>query len=166
LHVGFELSYAYSDKLRFLGSLYLVFYPPPWYRNSMKLKYIAFALLAALAVSCVSTGPVEIPDGLTPAELIQRGQEASDRYNYNVSIQYYEAIIERFPYDIDSVIAAGYEIGFIHYKQKDYIQAKKELNQVLAHYNIPDQELLPAQYKILSNIVLGKIQEIENRGRR
>jgi outer membrane protein assembly factor BamD (BamD/ComL family) len=132
----------------------------------MKLKYIAFAVLTALMVSCISTGPIEIPDGLTAAELIQRGQEASDRYNYNVSIQYYEAVIERFPYDTDNVIAAEYEIGFIHYKQKNYIQAKKELNQVLAHYNIPDQELLPAQFKILSNIVLGKIKEIEDQGKK
>jgi len=127
----------------------------------MKIKYLAFAVLTALAVSCVSIVPVEIPDGLTTAELIQRGQEASDRYNYNVSIQYYEAIIERFPYDIDNIIAAEYEIAFIHYKQKNYMQAKTEFNQVLDHYNIPDQELLPAQYKILSNIVLGKIEEIE-----
>jgi len=132
----------------------------------MKLKYIAFALLTAVAVSCVSSGQVEIPDNLTTAELIQRGQEASDRYNYNVSIQYYEAIIERFPYDIDSVIAAEYEIGFIHYKQKNYIQARKELDQVLAHYNIPDQELLPPQFKILAYIVLEKIEEIENPGKR
>jgi outer membrane protein assembly factor BamD (BamD/ComL family) len=127
----------------------------------MKLKYIAFAFLAALAVSCVSSSPVEIPDDLTTAELIQRGQEASDKNRYEVSIQYYEAILERFPYDIDNVIAAKYEIAFIHYKQKNYPQAKTEFYQVLDHYNIPDQELLPAQFKILSNIVLEKIQEIE-----
>jgi outer membrane protein assembly factor BamD (BamD/ComL family) len=114
-----------------------------------------------LAVSCISTGPVEIPDDLTTAELIQRGQEASDKNRYNVSIQYYEAILERFPYDIDSVIAAEYEIAFIHYKQKNYAQSKNEFNRLLARYNTPDQELLPAQFKILSNIVLGKIQEIE-----
>jgi outer membrane protein assembly factor BamD (BamD/ComL family) len=129
--------------------------------NSTKLKYLAFAVLTALAVSCISTGPVEIPDDLTAAELIQRGQEASDRNRYNVSLQYYEAILERFPYDIDSVIAAEYEIAFIHYKQKDYIQSKTEFNRILAYYNTPDQELLPAQFKILSNIVLGKIAKIE-----
>ena len=127
----------------------------------MKLRYIAFALLVALAVSCVSSAPVVIPDDLTPAELIQRGQEASDKNRYNVSIQYYEAILERFPYDIDNVIAAEYEIAFIHYKEKNYAQAKTEFYQVLDHYNIPDQELLPAQFKVLTNIVLGKIQEIE-----
>ena len=112
-------------------------------------------------VSCITSGPVEIPDDLTAAELIQRGQEASDRNRYSVSIQYYEAILERFPYDIDSVIAAEYEIAFIHYKQKEYTQAKTGFNQLLARYNVTDQELLPPQFKILSNIVLGKIAEIE-----
>jgi outer membrane protein assembly factor BamD (BamD/ComL family) len=139
----------------------LVFCPPAWYRNSMKLKYIALAVLMIVAVSCISTGPVEIPDGLTTAELIQRGQEASDRNRYNVSLQYYEAVLERFPYDIDNVIAAEYEIAFIHYKQKDYAQAKTDFNRLLAHFNTPDEELLPAQFKILSHIVLGKIAEIE-----
>jgi tetratricopeptide (TPR) repeat protein len=145
--------------------LYLVFYSPAWYRNSMKLKYLAFAFLTALAVSCVSSGPVEIPDDLTPAKLIQRGQEASDRYNYGASIQYYQAVIERFPYDIDSVIAAEYEIAFIHYKQKNYTQAKAEFNRLLDRYNIPDQELLPAQFKILSNRILGEIKAIEAQGK-
>jgi len=130
----------------------------------MKLKHIALAALiitAITAVSCISTGPVEIPDGLTATELIQRGQEASDRNRYNVSLQYYEAVTERFPYDIESVIAAEYEIAFIHYKQKNYEQSKTEFYSLLERYNTPDQELLPAKFKILSNIVLGKIAEIE-----
>jgi len=130
----------------------------------MKLKRIALAALiitAIAAVSCVSTGSIEIPNDLTPAELIQRGQEASDRNRFNVSLQYYDAVIERFPYDIDSVIAAEYEIAFIHYKQKNYELSKTEFTRLLERYNTPDQELLPAQFKILSNIVLGKIAEIE-----
>jgi len=139
----------------------LAFYPPAWYRNSMKLKHMAMAALIITAVSCVSTKPVEIPNDLTTAELIQRGQEASDRNRYNVSLQYYEAVIERFPFDIESVIAAEYEIAFIHYKQKNYELSKTEFNRLLERYNTPDQELLPAQFKILSNIVLGKIREIE-----
>ena len=129
----------------------------------MKLnpKILSVVIVIITAVSCVSTGPVEIPDGLTAAELIQRGQEASDKNRYDVSLQYYEAVTERFPYDIDSVIAAEYEIAFIHYKQKNYELSKTEFNSLLARYNTPDQELLPAQFKILSNIVLGKIAEIE-----
>jgi outer membrane protein assembly factor BamD (BamD/ComL family) len=129
----------------------------------MKLnpKILAALIVIITAVSCVSTGPIEVPDGLTAAELIQRGQEASDKNRYNVSLQYYEAVTERFPYDIDNVIAAEYEIAFIHYKQKNYALSKTEFTSLLARYNTPDQELLPAQYKILSNIVLGKIAEIE-----
>jgi outer membrane protein assembly factor BamD (BamD/ComL family) len=127
----------------------------------MKLKNIALAALITLAVSCASSGPVEIPGGLTTAELIQRGQEASDRNRYNVSLQYYEAVLDRFPNDIDSVIAAEYEIAFIHYKQKNYAQSKNEFILILDRYNTPDEELLPAQFKILSNIVLKKIAEVE-----
>ena len=116
--------------------------------------------MTLLAVSCI-TGPVHIPDGLTTAELIQRGQEASDKNRYPAALQYYEALIERYPFDIDNVIAAEYEIAFIHYKQKEYDQAKIELNTLLARYNVPDEELLPQQFKILSNIVLSKIEDVE-----
>jgi tetratricopeptide (TPR) repeat protein len=154
-----------SDKFGFIKAP-LAFYRPAWYRNSMKLKstklkYLALAALTILAVSCISTGPVEIPDDLSPADLIQRGQEKKKKNRYNISIQYYEAIIERFSYDIDNIIAAEYEIAFINYKQKNYIQAKAEFNRLLARYNTPDQELLPAQFKILSNIVLEKIKTME-----
>ena len=126
----------------------------------MHLGNVVFLISAVLVVSCF-TGPVVIPNDLTTAELIQRGQEASDRNRYSVSLQYYEAVIERFPFEIESVIAAEYEIAFIHYKQKQYSQAKTEFNTLLERYNVPDEELLPPQFKILSNIVLGKIEEIE-----
>ena len=127
----------------------------------MKLKYVAASLtLVVLVISCVS-GPIVVPEDLTTAELIQRGQEASDRNRYSISLQYYEAVIERFPFDIESVIAAEYEIAFINYKQKLYDEAKIGFNELLARYNVPDEELLPPQYKILSNIVLAKIEEKE-----
>ena len=132
----------------------------------MKLRNITFFSIAAiLAISC-ATKPVAIPDDLTPAELIQRGQEASDRSRYKISLQYYETIIERFPSDIDNILAAEYEIAFIHYKQKKYDIAKIEFTDILERYNTPDEELLPPQFKILSQIVLSKIEELENRGKK
>ena len=121
---------------------------------------LACMAVASLAVSCY-TGPIVVPDGLTPAELIQRGQEASDKNRYSQSLQYYSAVIERFPFGIDTICAAEYEIAFIHYKQKNYDLAKTEFNDLLERYNVPDGELLPAQFKILSTIVLSKIEEIE-----
>ena len=131
-------------------------------RLNYQAAFLALAAVICLAVSCV-TGPVVIPDDLTPAELIQRGQEASDKNRYSVSLQYYSAVIERFAFDIDNVIAAEYEIAFIHYKQKRYDEAKNEFNGILERYNVPDEELLPPQFKILSGIVLAKIEEIESR---
>jgi outer membrane protein assembly factor BamD (BamD/ComL family) len=126
----------------------------------MKLISITTFLAAAvLAVSCAS-GPVSIPDELTPAELIQRGQEASDKNKYSVSLQYYEAILMRFPFDTDNICAAEYEIAFIHYKQKKYDAARSEFTNLLERYNTPDEELLPPQFKILSQIMMTKITEI------
>jgi len=119
-------------------------------------------LAAALLVCSCATGPTVVPENLSPAELIQRAQEASDRNRYEVSLEYYEAIIERFPFDIDNIIAAEYEIAFIHYKQKQYETAKAEFGDLLERYNTPDEALLPPQFKILSLKILEKIEEIEN----
>jgi outer membrane protein assembly factor BamD (BamD/ComL family) len=123
-------------------------------------KFLALVFLPVLFFACAS-GPVEIPDDLSAAELIQRGQEASDRNRYGVSLQYYEAILTWFPLDIDNICAAEYEIAFIHYKEKKYDQAKAEFTSLLARYDTPDEEILPPQFKILSTKILAKIEDIE-----
>jgi outer membrane protein assembly factor BamD (BamD/ComL family) len=115
-------------------------------------------LVAASCIACASA-PVAIAPDLTPAELIQRGQEASDQKRYNQSLQYYEAILDRYSSYSDAVCAAEYEIAFIHYKQKKYEQSKTEFNALLARYNGMDAELLPPQFKILAAIVLETIAE-------
>jgi outer membrane protein assembly factor BamD (BamD/ComL family) len=128
------------------------------------LNLAAFLWCALLITSCFS-GPVNIPDTMTPAELVQRAQEASDRNRYKQSQQYYKAILDRFPGDTDYVCAAEYEIGFIHYKQKQYALSESELRDLLARYDQSDAELLPPQYKILANIVIAKLDERKNKGR-
>ena len=129
--------------------------------NPSRFINMAVFLAAALLMFSCASGPVAIPEDLSPAELIQRAQEASDRNRYEVSLQYYETIIERFPFDIDNTIAAEYEIAFIHYKQKKYDLAKVEFTDLLERYNTPDEELLPPQFKILSHKIMDKIEEIE-----
>ncbi|MDR2393630.1 MAG: hypothetical protein LBD93_05710 [Treponema sp.] len=111
-------------------------------------------------VSCTSV--LYIPENLSPAELIQKGQEASDRNRYKHSLQYYEAIIERYPSYIDEVCAVEYEIAFIHYKQKHYELAKYEFQALLSRYDSPDAELLPLQFKKLTELVLAKIAAKEH----
>jgi outer membrane protein assembly factor BamD (BamD/ComL family) len=121
-------------------------------------KLPGLLLLVVLAAGCAS-GPAKVSDTITPAELEQKAQEASDRNRYKQSLGYYEIILERFPDRIEYVCAAEYEIAFIHYKQKKYELSESELRQLLARYDGPDSELLPPQYRILANIVIAKIDE-------
>jgi len=100
---------------------------------------------------------VVIEEGLEPSELIQRAQEASDRNRMGVAIQYYQAILDRYPNDMYATCAARYEIAFIQFKQKDYESSKKGLEELLALYEGPDAALLPAQFRVLGEKILSKI---------
>jgi outer membrane protein assembly factor BamD (BamD/ComL family) len=128
----------------------------------MRIFQFAGAVLGAALLAACASGPVVIPDDITAEELIQRGQESSDRNRYKQSLQYYEAILERFRTNTDLICAAEYEIAFIHYKQKLYARSRSEFEELLVRYDDPDAELLPPQFKILAEIVLKQIAEKEN----
>ena len=125
-----------------------------------KLLQIPVMALLLAAAACSSV-PDEISADLTPAELIQRAQEASDRNRYKVSLRYYETVLERFPTDMEYVCAAEYEIAFIHYRQKKYDESKREFASLLNLYDSPNAELLPQKFRILSEKIVAKISEIE-----
>ena len=126
-----------------------------------RLLLLLFALV--LCVSACATRIVNIPYDLSPAELIQRAQEALDRNRYAIALQYYEALLERNITNIDLVCEAEYEIAFIHYKQKLYDRAREEFDALLERYDSPDGDSLPPQFKILALKVLESITEKENR---
>ena len=121
---------------------------------------VSLALITAFLLSACAT-TVYISEDLSPAELIQRAQEASDRNRYNVAKQYYEALYQRNQTNLDLIITAEYEIAFIYYKQKKYDIAREKFAGVLEYYNTPDEELLPLHFKRLSQIVLQSIDEKE-----
>jgi outer membrane protein assembly factor BamD (BamD/ComL family) len=123
-----------------------------------KLLLTCAALLVAGLMSCY-TGPVKLSDDVTAAELIQHAQAAYDWNRYRQAIQYYEALLERYPDDIDRACEAQYEIARIHYKQKKYAQAREEMEALRARYDTLEGEILPTKFKILSEIVLGQISE-------
>jgi outer membrane protein assembly factor BamD (BamD/ComL family) len=125
-------------------------------------KFCVIFVLAVFLISACGTSPINISYDLSPAELIQRAQEASDRNRYNVALQYYQALYDRNRGNIDLVITAEYEIAFIHYKKKNYQQSREELTALLKYYDSPDAELLPQQFRVLANIVLKRIEEKEN----
>jgi outer membrane protein assembly factor BamD (BamD/ComL family) len=124
----------------------------------MRLFY-AFCLLLILSLFTACATRAELTDTMTPAEMVQRAQEASDRNRYGASLEYYQAILDRFPANIEYVCTAEYEIAFIHSKQNKYELAESEFNKLLARYEAVDAELLPPQYKILTEIVLARIEE-------
>jgi tetratricopeptide (TPR) repeat protein len=126
-----------------------------------KLHLIGVVFLAVLCIDACVTGTLNIPEDLTPAELIQRAQEASDRNRYNHALQYYTALLERNRTNIDLVCTAEYEIAFIYYKQKKYSQAKEGFNTLLERYDAPNSDMLPPQFKRLAAIVLERINDKE-----
>jgi len=129
----------------------------------IKLHVLAATVLVLIFSACNTI--LIISDDLSPAELIQRAQEASDRNRLNVAMQYYEALHDRNRSNIDLVITAEYEIAFINYKLGHYQQSREQFNALLEYYKSPDAELLPQQFKVLANIVLDRIDEKENQRR-
>ncbi|MDR2211729.1 MAG: hypothetical protein LBO65_09755 [Spirochaetaceae bacterium] len=114
----------------------------------------AFLVLA----SCVS-GPVIIPQDMTPAKIIQRAQEATDVNNYNRALQYYAALLERYGSQGEYLCTGEYEIAFIRYKQRKYSEARRGFENLLALYAEPEGESLPAQFKVLAEKMLSQLAE-------
>jgi outer membrane protein assembly factor BamD (BamD/ComL family) len=123
------------------------------------MKLIILTVVLLLSFGACATGPVKAADDATPEKLVQYAQEAMDRNRYKLALEYYDLILGRFPNDDYMLCNAEYEIAFIHYKQKKYDLAREEFNKLLERYNTPDEELLPSQFKILTFIVLEKIEE-------
>ena len=119
---------------------------------------ILSVVCAAVFFSCASV-PVTIPEGTSPAELVQQAQDASERGKNEQAVSYYQAILDRYPEDLPAVCAAEYEIAFIRYKDKDYAQAKAIFTRLLARYEGPDGALLPTQYKVLGEKILAIMEK-------
>ena len=121
--------------------------------------------LALLSFSSCATSAVSIPEDLSPAEIIQRAQEASDRNRYSIALQHYEALLERNSANAALVCTAEYHIAFINHKQRRHTQAREGFTALLQRFNGPGGELLPQHYRILAETVLARIDEIEQQRR-
>jgi outer membrane protein assembly factor BamD (BamD/ComL family) len=124
----------------------------------MKVSIIIL-LLGCMLASC-ATGPVEIPQDMTAAKIIQRAQEASDTNKYKIALQYYETLKERYGDSGEYLCTAEYEIAFIHYKQKKYPEAQREFRNLLVRYEDVDAALLPPHFQILSEKMLARLAEL------
>ena len=124
----------------------------------MKTVPLFLAVLLLTVGSC-ATGPVQVPEDTSPTKIIQRAQEATDLNKYKIAVQYYEILLERYG-DINEYYCIGeYEIAFIRYKQRRYVEARSGFENLLSLYNSEGGDTLPPQFKILALKVLAKMDE-------
>ena len=131
------------------------------------MRYAIAVLLATLLTfslgSCISVPTAEeIPESLTPMEYFQKAQEAvASRNDYDTAMVYYRTFKERYPEDLQGNVEADYEIAFLYYKMKNYDQAKKLFNEIIARYQTEEANRLREWPLVLSRKVLAKIEEKE-----
>ena len=129
--------------------------------KTIHLVPLCIALACVSLASCASK-PKAIPEDLSAQVLVQRAQEASDRYDYDVALSYYAALRDRFGSDPAYLCAAEYETAFIAYKQGHISAAKAGLEALLARYQAAEGANLPQHYRILATKVLENIAAQEN----
>jgi tetratricopeptide (TPR) repeat protein len=149
------LSFTSFRRRHFFQGLYM--------KNKFSITVLAVSFIF---FSCRSLP--QISADLSAPELVQKAQEASEWNGWKTAQAYYQAILDRFPDDLENTCTAQYEIAFIYYKQKKYAQAEAEFNALLARYNDVDGDLLPQKFKVLCEnelkIIAGK-QQKKNAGK-
>lgn len=110
---------------------------------------LALVLLAALAAvaACRTTGPVDLT-GLTPAEVFQRAQDASDGGDYKRALAYYEGFLAQPGIDAQRAAWARYEAALLYHKLGDDDVALARIDDLLGRYEA--DPTLPAGPKILA----------------
>lgn len=123
-----------------------------------KNRLMAAAAIALFVAGCASA-PKAIPENLSASELVQKAQDAVDRYDNKAAIAYYQAALDRFGSDPDVLAMGEYEIAFIYYKEGRYAESKALFESLLARYADAGEGLYPARYRILAEKVLPKVEE-------
>ena len=116
---------------------------------------VALASLAVLA-SCRSTGPVDLT-GLTPAEVFQRAQDASDNGEYRRALAYYEGFLAQPGIEAQRAAWARYETALLYHKMGDDDTALAKLDELLALYE--KDPTLPEGAKVLATGIKAGILE-------
>ena len=123
------------------------------------MKKIFIISVIAAAISLLSCATIkELPEDLTSAQIIQKGQNALVAGDYKSAEFCYETVIQRFGTNPATFVEATYELGNAYYKAKKYQQAYDTFTELLDIYGY-SQGNLPGAYKKLAQIGLDKIPE-------
>ena len=124
-----------------------------------KTVYLILGFLSVLAIFSCQSNQVVIPSDANATELTKKAQLAYDSGNTKAAKEYYEAIIERFGDDTETLIAAKFELAHLYIKEKNYKKAKPILEEILGLYEADFSNTLPPEYKKLAQIDFAKIPE-------
>ncbi len=121
-------------------------------RRVLRAAGAAAALAGILAIASCASGPEKIPSGLSAVDIFQRGQDASDRGDYQLAIRYYSLIATDHPDDINHLTWASYEIAFLYHKMGKDGEALVRINQLLDQYKTEGDRLPPAPRVLASKL--------------
>lgn len=110
-------------------------------RLQQLLRLLGAAASIIFAVAACRTTPAEIPEDLSAPKLFQLAQDEVDNDNFEGALAYYEAALERFEDNPEIATTARYEIGFVHYRQGRYDEARPYFEQVLSTYENGQQNI-------------------------
>ena len=118
-------------------------------RRSLILSLISLALLS----SCQTAAP-EIPENLSQAEFFQLAQEAAAEERWAIALYYYESYLERFPDDVNGIVAAEYEIAFLNYRMGNNDRAVELFQALIERYETSEESLVEWPRVLAERLIL------------
>ena len=129
-----------------------------------KLLVISLLFIIFFVIAGCRGVPKEIPEDLYPEEYFKNAQAAMvDWGNYKAALFYYEEFIKKFPDMRGKVIEAEYEIAFIYYTRKNYLEAEERFVSILEKYKTPESAYFQEWPKVLSGKILAKIRKLSSK---
>jgi tetratricopeptide (TPR) repeat protein len=101
------------------------------------MKKIVVFLSLIVLVGCATNVAKDLDSSVPIERYFRLAQEASDRANYALALNYYQKIYQDFPSQVAKITIAEYEEGFIYFKQRDYGRAVLLFEGVIARFNNP-----------------------------
>jgi len=117
-------------------------------RAGRGVPLLLIAACAFLVSACATTLPA-IDETLGAAETFQRAQDAADRGDLEVALQYYTLFRKNHPDDRDRGAWASYEIAFLYHRMGRDDTALSLFNELLALY-AKEGDALPPGPRILA----------------
>ncbi len=122
-------------------------------------RFITAAVLcsAVLFVSCQSVK--NVPDDITPQELLRDAQNAYDHGSARKALAYYDLLAERFGADAETYVIARYEAAHIYIKKHKWEKAEPILQEVIEIYRNMPAGSLSGSYQKMAESDLAKIPQ-------